>query len=287
MTARWKRPLLLSGVCWTALGALLVAAYWIPAVRWADGWAVEGFLRLHQPWLHDVGDPVARLADPGPFAIWTALLAGIALYRRRPRHALAVVLLLGSANVITQVLKILLEHPRHYEFLGRAQIGDHAFPSGHATASMALAFAAVLVVPPAWRAVAAVAGALFALGVSESVMILAWHFPSDVVGGFLVATASTLATVAALRAAEQHWPARTGRAVARRAIGVLELRRAASVMFGFVAVALVGVLASAGGDALRFADHHTVAVAAAVTVAAMAAALPVSVAAVGARRSWE
>jgi membrane-associated phospholipid phosphatase len=219
-----------------------------------------------------------------PFAVCTLVLAGIGLARRRPRRALAVVVLALGANVLTQALKIVLEHPRPHAFLD-PQLGATAFPSGHATASMALAFAAVLVAPRAWRPLVAVGSALYALAVSESIMLLAWHFPSDVVGGFLVASASALTVVAALRAADQRWPERTGRVAARRAIGQADVGRAAAVVAAFVAAVVVAGAVAAGERTLRFADHHTAAVAAAVTVAAMAAALPLFVSGVGARRS--
>ena len=60
-------------------------------------------------------------------------------------------------------------------------------PSGHATATMTLVLCAIVVVPPAWRRVAAVLGVAVALAVSYTALILAWHFPSDVLGGLLVA----------------------------------------------------------------------------------------------------
>src|SRR3954463_8023671 len=148
MTAGVKRPLQLAAVCWIIFAAVLVAAYAVPSVQWADGWAVEGFIHLQRPRLNDLATFAAGLADPGPFALWTVVLAGIALYRRRPRHALAVILLLGGANLASQSLKVLLEHPRYHEFLGKAQLGSEAFPSGHATASMALALAAGVVAAP-------------------------------------------------------------------------------------------------------------------------------------------
>src|SRR5207237_1135091 len=85
--------------------------------------------------------------------------------------------------------------------LGHAQLGAASYPSGHATASMSLAFAAVLVAPAAWRPVVAALGALFSLAVCESILLLAWHFPSDVLGGYLVATSFACLVVAALAAA--------------------------------------------------------------------------------------
>jgi membrane-associated phospholipid phosphatase len=284
MTSGWKRPLQLAGACWVAFAALLVAAYWLPLGKWADGWAVEGFTNLQRPWLNGIATFVAKLADPVPFLLCTVALAGIALYRRRPRYALAVILLLGGSNLLTQALKVLLAHPRHHDFLGRAQLGAHAFPSGHATASMALALAAILVAPRVWRPMVAIGGAIFALAVSESVMLLAWHFPSDVAGGYLVATSCALATVGALRAAEQRWPERTGREAAKRAIKLVDLRRATLVVGAFVLAAVAGLLIAAGERALHFADHHTTAVVAAIAVAAMAAALPVWLVALAARR---
>ena len=287
MGSGWKRPLLLALCCWIAFVVLVALAYWLPVARWADGWSVEGFLNLESPTLNWLAYRVAKLADPVPFALCTVVLAGIAVYRRRPRQALAVLALLIGANLLAQTLKVLLEHPRHNDFLGNAQLGADAFPSGHATASMSLALAAILVAPVAWRPVVAVVGALFALGVSESVLLLGWHFPSDIAGGFLVATGAALMAISALRAAEARWPERTGRDAARRVISEIDYRAAAAILAGFIIAAALGVVVAARERALQFADHHTVAVAAAISVAAMAAALPAAVAALGARRAPE
>jgi membrane-associated phospholipid phosphatase len=280
-----KRPLFLAAACSVLFVAVMVAAYWVPVVRWADGWAVGGFLNLQSPWLSPIAYHVGKLADPLPFALATLLIAIVALYRRRPRHAIAAVLFLLGSNVVAQTLKPLLAIDRTHAFLGDAQVHSSSFPSGHATASMGLALAAILVSASRWRPYVAIAGALFALAVSESIMLLAWHFPSDVIGGFLVATFCALVTVAGLRAAEQRWPEHSGREAARRAFSTLDLRRVALTVGAFVVAALGGVAVAAGAATLNFADRHTTAVFAAVAVAAVAAAVPVSVAAFGARRS--
>src|SRR5205823_3505773 len=90
--------------------------------------------------------------------------------------------------------------------------------SGHATASMSLAFAAVLVAPRLLRPAVAVAGALFTLAVSESILLLAWHFPTDVIGGYLLAMSFACVIVSALRAADARWPERSGREAALRVL---------------------------------------------------------------------
>jgi membrane-associated phospholipid phosphatase len=92
--------------------------------------------------------------------------------------------ILGGANVFTQILKDALAVPR-------PAAGEHvhpaSWPSGHATAAMALALCALLAAPRRARAVTALAGALFAVAVADSVVLLGWHFPSDTVGGFAIA----------------------------------------------------------------------------------------------------
>ena len=283
MSTGLRRPLLLAGACFALFAAVLVAAYWLPVARWADGWAVNGFLNLQTPWVSDAAYYVAKLADPGPYAIWTSLLAAIALARHRPRHALAVIVFLGAANLTAQTLKVVLAHHRWHDYLGTAQIHDASFPSGHATASMSLALAAVLVSAPRWRPYVAMGGALFALAVTESVMLLGWHFPSDIAGGFLLGTAFGLFTLAGLRAAEQRWPERTGRDAALRALERVDLRRVAITAAAFVLTALAAVAIAAGDSTIRFADRHTTAVVAAAVVAAMAA-VPVALASAAARR---
>jgi hypothetical protein len=159
-----------------------------------------------------------------------------------------------GANVTTQALKQLLEQARFQGFLGAGQVTSAAFPSGHATASMSLALCAVLAFPARARPLVALLGAGFALGVTYSVLALAWHYPSDVAGGYLVATAWTMAAVAVLFAAEERWP--------------VPVRARASVSMGEAVAPLAATAAAAGvaglaavltrpGAALAFARAHT------------------------------
>jgi membrane-associated phospholipid phosphatase len=99
-------------------------------------------------------------------------LVTVALLLGRRRAALGAVIVIGGANVTTHVLKPLIREDR--------------FPSGHATVSMSLALAAVLVSPPAWKLLAGLIGAAYAAGVGVSLVIQAAHYPSDVAAGYLV-----------------------------------------------------------------------------------------------------
>jgi membrane-associated phospholipid phosphatase len=107
---------------------------------------------------------------------------------------------LGLAPLTAETLKPLLAHP--HALVGGSWVAAASWPSGHATAATALALCAVLVAPQGLRPTIAVLGAIFAASVGFSLLLLAWHLPSDVVGGYLVGTLWAALAVAGLRAAE-------------------------------------------------------------------------------------
>ena len=152
-------------------------------------------------------------------------------------------LLVGLTSVSSQALKALLAYPRSDELVNGAAVTAEAFPSGHATASMTLAIALVLVVSSRLRPMAAIVGSALALGVSFSVVSQGHHFPSDVIGGFLLATGWTLVLLAGLLALEARYPERAGRgAVARRTRPVVDAVAGA----GLAVVLIAGVAVTAG-----------------------------------------
>jgi hypothetical protein len=198
------------------------------------------------------------------------------------RTAAAVTVLLVGANLTSQVLKPLLAYHRelYYTQFKLFNIRDAAFPSGHATAAMALALAVLIVVPRSYRPLAAVVGAAFTISVSFSVLILEWHFPSDVVGGYLIATGFGLAAFAALRYADERWPEHgTMRHAARNAINAPS---PAAIARALLAAAVIGALvaASKAHQIASFADRHTAFVAVASAIAVAAAVLVAAVAAI-------
>jgi hypothetical protein len=145
---------------------------------------------------------VAGLCDPNPYVYFAAAPVFVALARRRPGLALGVAGILLGANATSQLLKPLLAEPRPALELVGAPVEPASWPSGHATAAMALALASVVAVAPLLRPWVAALGATFAVAVSYSFLTLGWHYPSDVLGGFLVAVAWTLIAVGGLFAAD-------------------------------------------------------------------------------------
>ncbi len=184
------------------LAAVLLLITWVLAFhvsffRHEDANILGGFAGLHRPRSAPIARAIADLCNPNPYVYLCAIVVLIALLRRRPGVALVIVIVIFGANATTQVLKPLLAAPRP-TLPGIWTISPASWPSGHATAAMSLALCAVLAVPARVRPVVAALGAVFAVAVSYSFLTLTWHYPSDVFGGFLVATAWTLFGIAAL-----------------------------------------------------------------------------------------
>ena len=281
-----------AGVITMAFVILLALAYGSPQARWLDAAALRGFLELQRPVVESVSQRFVHLGDPVPFALLGVALAALALARGRPRVALLVVALLGLTSVSSQLLKALLAYPRAEGQIAEANVAPAAFPSGHATAAMTLAIALVVVMPARLRPAAAVVGSVLALGVSFSIVSLGWHLPSDVVGGFLLATGWALVLLAGLRMADARFPERAGRrrvATATRAA----VERAAAV--GLTALLATGGAVAAGltvallvfrlPEVVDYAQDHTAFMVVASAIALSAVALLAGLAGVLARRS--
>jgi membrane-associated phospholipid phosphatase len=223
----------------TAVAAATVGllAFESPLGREADARSLAGFEQLTS------SGRVSALANAishwtPPLVVLTgALLVAIALFRGRRRVAIAVPLAMGAAVGTSELLKLLISSPRYGVGLGLIAPGAGSWPSGHTTAAMITALCAVLVAPARLRPVVAVAGSVAVLAVSYSMLAIGAHFPSDVLGGLLVAAMWMSLTLYAL------WR-REGDAVAVRVAPALADFRTAFV---------TGALAAAGLAALAIA----------------------------------
>jgi len=187
-------------LCAVALTLTWVVAALVPATHVKDAVALYDFTLLGGPRADDLANALLHLLDPALYILWGVLLIAIALSCRRPRVALAVGVVMGMAPLTAELLKPLLAHP-HAQIYGD-EITAASWPSGHASAATALVLCAVLVAPRQLRPTVAVLGAIFAAAVGFSLLLLAWHLPSDVVGGYLVGMLWAALAVAGLRAAE-------------------------------------------------------------------------------------
>jgi membrane-associated phospholipid phosphatase len=254
-------------------GVVLLALVWFLAFyggpfRRVDRSVLDGFTSLANGRWAQVADAVPHIADPQPFALFGFIIVGVALYRRRGRVAIAAGTILIGANATTQVLKTLLAHARSAGLI--ANIDPDAWPSGHATASMSLVLAAVLVASLRWRPYVAALGLVGTLTVTFTLLVAAWHFPSDVIGGYLVAGIWTAAALGVLWTIDGHrsQPVPRGQP--------LSLAGAVGPLIGVAvsAFVLAGLVLLARPERVTdYAREHTVFVAGAAFIAALGFAL--------------
>jgi membrane-associated phospholipid phosphatase len=189
--------------CAASLATIFVIAYCVPAGKSADADIVSTLTRLAGSWIGSLASVVGHSAVVLiPLTLCAIIGWGISAGRRR--EAIAAGLLVVVAMAGAEILKLALNQPRLRTALGLQEAGAHHFPSGHATASTALAFAALLVVRPPRRGFVLIAGGAYAASVCLSILILGWHLPSDVVGGVLVASLCFCGAVAVLRSLDRR-----------------------------------------------------------------------------------
>ncbi|MDQ6807503.1 MAG: phosphatase PAP2 family protein [Actinomycetota bacterium] len=251
-----------------------LASFHVGVVGRADASVLNGFADLQGPFVSWLATAIANLCDPKPFVVMAGAVVLVALIRRRGRVAAAVAGILLAANETTQLLKALLTgaHPVAYQVAGQLHFKSAAWPSGHATAAMSLALCAVLVARARSRPIVASLGAAFAVSVSFSFLIMAWHYPSDVLGGFLVAATWTLVGVCAVWMADVRWPRRGSRSPAERLTARQALAPPVAAAFGALVLAGVLVLARPH-QVVAYAHNHKAFVIGAAAIGALGLAL--------------
>jgi membrane-associated phospholipid phosphatase len=264
---RQLAPLMAAGAC--ALGLIVVGwlALDVPAAQDRDVAILHGFTGLDRPSVSGGLVVVGRIVDPLPYALAGLACLGVAIARGRTRRAFAVGAVVVATGVTTQALKHLFAEQRFAPWLGFDQIDAASWPSGHATAVMTLALCAVIVAPPAWRGLVALLGGACAIGVAYATLALTWHYPSDVLAGFLVAGFWVSIAVAVLQRVEPEVADEPG-ALPWRAL-------VASGALG--ALAAVALVLAASEDVAQYATWRTTLVAGALTIAALALALVTAV----------
>jgi membrane-associated phospholipid phosphatase len=197
-------PLLAAGACAAGFVAVAVLALNDAAAQAHDVDLLAHLVVFDRPNVARGLEAVAYSVDPVPYALLGLGCIGVAMARRRPWRAAAAALLLVGTGATAQVLKHLLAEQRFVPWLGFGQIDAASFPSGHATAVTTLALCAVLVAAPAWQPWVALLGGAWALAVAYTTLALAWHYPSDVLAGFLLSGTWFFAVVALLQRVEAH-----------------------------------------------------------------------------------
>lgn len=140
-----------------------------------------------QSTLWRIAEPILDVVSITFIVLGAGAAVAVALIRRRWALALMAAVLVGGANLTSQVLKeVVLERPD----FGYAAWGN-SLPSGHTTVAASFAAALLLVAPRRGRPWVALAGAAYTAATGVSTLIGQWHRPSDAFAAVLVVLAWT------------------------------------------------------------------------------------------------
>jgi membrane-associated phospholipid phosphatase len=197
-----RRPAAGCLACAGGLVVLVVFAYYVAPLERLDASVLSSLNAPSGSLAHDLASLVERLVLPLSQTAAAALACLLGLGLGRPREALVAVALVAGTALIVEALKVALSNPRYQLVHGHAPIGltvfpsPNSFPSGNSAGALSIALAFLFVAPGSWQRPIVAVGIGFTLAVSAGLLVLNYHYPSDVLGGWLVAAGWCLALFA-------------------------------------------------------------------------------------------
>jgi YegS/Rv2252/BmrU family lipid kinase len=187
VTATW------AGVC---LGLFLVLAFLVHLSR-APLNGIDDFGRTAESWAsgNHTFEHVLRIVETMfatiGMAVWTTLIAVPLLIRKHRRAAIFTIVVMIVTSLLTTGVKLLYGRSRPTWQDPAGKLASQSFPSGHASSSAALAgvlivLAMMLIRKSSWRRTVYVAAVLLSAAIGSDRVLLGRHFPTDVIGGWLL-----------------------------------------------------------------------------------------------------
>jgi undecaprenyl-diphosphatase len=202
-----------------AFAILAVTAWMVPYFRF-DVPVIRAIQSINSPLLDTFTYAVNWIGfPPQSNFIFGSMIFALFVFKKRWEAAGLLFAAAGSAS-LWFLLAPMIHRPRPSPDLVNvaAQIGHGSFPSGHvlnltATLGFLLFLFYTQLRPSWWRTVLLVLFAIPVAGIGFSRLYAGQHWPSDVLGGYLLGTIWLGITVVLYRGVTQHW--RHGRAFGR------------------------------------------------------------------------
>ncbi|MGN6413812.1 phosphatase PAP2 family protein [Flexivirga sp.] len=219
----WVHALVMAGCA--VLGLFVVVRYAIHSVR---GFHFDDRMMLSlgttpAAWWR-ILDVLGLVTDVS-VALCLAVCVVVAMLQRRWAVAISAGVLIGGANITTQVLK--------YQVL-QSVSPPNTLPSGHTTVGLSLALAAVIVASYRWRPLVTAGAALVATFVGAGTVSAHWHRPGDVLAAGMVCLGWAAVALAIVGGLQRRVP------VGRRPVR-LAAASVLGVLLAGLAVVLIGV----------------------------------------------
>jgi undecaprenyl-diphosphatase len=166
-------------------------AFWLKRMALVSGQSPSWLVTATQ-WLSWLGAAERRALIAVGFAAWLA-------WDRRFGAALVMLVVPPLAGVGASILKEAFDRPRPSLVAHLDHVGSDSFPSGHATGAVALLLLAAFLLGSENRLVWLGIAGLVAVAVGLSRNMLGVHWPSDVLGGWMLGLAFVSLGVAIAR----------------------------------------------------------------------------------------
>ena len=178
----------------TAFGLLAIAISNLPLVTYWDSIILKKVHNLQSLELDQIAIALTQTAGAMGILAITSLLSMGLVWWKQWRSLGYVWLVIIGGGLITFLAKLLFHRARPAVWVSPLPQPDFSFPSGHAMLSMSLVMAIAILIPQKhWRLIWLVTGGVWFMAIAWTRLYLGVHYPSDILGGCLLAIFSAIA----------------------------------------------------------------------------------------------
>lgn len=166
-------------------------------------------MHLRRPWLNGLAVEVTAIGSATVLVVFTAVVVTVCTWRSDRRAAHAIALAWAASTVLAVVTKRWLARPRPTEIPHLVDVIGYSYPSGHSLGAAAVYLTSALVLsrrlPRRGQRIATVIAAFaMVIAIGASRVYLGVHYPTDVLGGFLLGCLWALLALAWIRWRERN-----------------------------------------------------------------------------------
>jgi membrane-associated phospholipid phosphatase len=172
----------------TLFGLLAIAVTTLPLITYWDSIILKKVHNLQSIELDQIAIALTQTAGGvGILAITFLLSMGLVWWKQWRSLGYVWLVIIGS-GLIDFLAKLLFHRHRPDLWVSPLPQPDFSFPSGHAMLSMSLVIAIAILIPQKhWRLIWLFTGGFWFIEIAWTRLYLGVHYPSDILGGWLLA----------------------------------------------------------------------------------------------------